>query len=438
MKLSDLESRVGETIDRRYKLLRIIGYGGMGAVFEAEHVVIKRPHAIKLLHPALGERKDIAQRFEREAIATGRLRHPSCVEVSDFGRLPDGALYLVMELLRGESLGDALEREGAFPLPRAIRIMRQVLLGLEHAHSLDIVHRDIKPDNILLVERGGERDAVKLVDFGIAKLLGGSAEEQAQLTQIGFTVGTPRYMAPEQAMGGEIDGRTDLYAATVVLFQMIAGETPFTGEPVQMITAHVTKPPPRLADVAQQPISPELEAVVQRGLAKERGDRFTSAREYLTALEACALPGASPAPPPVVVHTPPPVAVHTPPPVHTPVDFQPTLSLRSGEATAHVAALAAPRRRRFWPTALLIAGALAALGVGISLCTGGGSRLESLLRDLERKETCELRRDVVNRIAELGDPKAIPALKKARALGENSCLRSEAARAIDRLQRRAR
>ncbi len=430
--MHDLAARVGEVIDRRYKLLRIIGHGGMGAVFEAEHIVIKRQHAIKLLHPALGERPDIAQRFEREAIATGRLRHPSCVEVSDFGRLPDGALYLVMELLRGESLGDALEREGAFPVTRAVHVMRQILLGLEHAHSLDIVHRDIKPDNVLLVERGGQRDQVKLVDFGIAKLLGESQQEQAQLTQIGFTVGTPRYMAPEQAVGGEVDGRTDLYSATVVLFQMIAGETPFTGEPVQMITGHVTKPPPRLADLARQPVSPELEAVVQRGLAKERGQRFASAREYLTALEACPV-SSSPVATPVAVAATAPLIAATPTPLPAPAPTPTATAM-----TAHVLPAASPARRRLWPIALAAAGGVAAMGIAISTCNGGGSRLDGLLRDLELRETCELRREVVKDLAELGDPKAIPALKQARALAANTCLRTDAARAIDRLQRRRR
>src|SRR5690606_34221651 len=154
-----------------------------------------------ILHPSLAATGGMAQRFEREAIAAGRLRDPHCVEVSDFGKMQDGTLYLVMELVRGPTLREVLEESGHIPLSRAVHILRQILRALEHAHSLEIVHRDVKPENIILVEREGDPDTVKLLDFGIAKLIGAEAEGQEQLTATGFAVGTPRYLAPEQALG---------------------------------------------------------------------------------------------------------------------------------------------------------------------------------------------------------------------------------------------
>src|SRR6188508_1544055 len=162
------QARTGQLIARRYRLGRVIGRGGMGIVFEAEHVTIRRTLAVKLLHVSFGELGDAAARFEREALTAGRLKHPNCVAVSDFGQLEDGTLYLVMELLSGRSLGALLDDSERLPPPRAIHIARQILRGLSHAHSLGVVHRDIKPDNVFLVERDGDPDFVKLLDFGIA------------------------------------------------------------------------------------------------------------------------------------------------------------------------------------------------------------------------------------------------------------------------------
>ena len=303
------EARAGQVIARRYRLGRLIGRGGMGMVFEAEHVTIRRALAVKLLHVSFGELGDAAARFEREALTAGRLKHPNCVAVSDFGQLEDGALYLVMELLSGRSLGALLDESERLPPSRAIHIARQILRGLAHAHSLGVVHRDIKPDNVFLVARDGDPDFVKLLDFGIAKLFGDAAEGMNQLTQTGTAVGTPSYLSPEQVLGGDIDGRADLYSTTVLLYEMLSGRTPFAGDAVAVVKQHISAQPPPISEVAPDvEVSPYLAGVLARGLAKSPADRFASAEEYLAALDTCpesigrragrseSLPVATPAP----------------------------------------------------------------------------------------------------------------------------------------------
>ena len=193
---------LGSVLDGRYRLESILGKGGMGKVYKAEHTSLGRAVAIKILHARLGGSKEAAQRFQREAMASGRLDHPNIVAVSDFGTLEDGSLFLVMEALEGEPLGNRLERDKRIPWQEALVIIRGVLAGLRHAHDKGVVHRDIKPDNIFLANKDGER-VVKILDFGIAKLVAGDANAPAS-TRAGLTVGTPAYLSPEQAVGGEI------------------------------------------------------------------------------------------------------------------------------------------------------------------------------------------------------------------------------------------
>ncbi|HZJ72368.1 MAG TPA: serine/threonine-protein kinase, partial [Planctomycetota bacterium] len=179
--------KIGTVIDKRYQITGLLGRGGMGSVYRAEHVRLKRQVALKLLHPEFGRIAELAKRFEREAFATGRIDHPNIVTVSDFGELEDGTLYLVMELLDGRSLADVLERERKLSPRRSLHITRHVLRGLGHAHKAGVVHRDIKPENVLLVEHAGDADFAKLLDFGIAKLIGEAADHDAgdKLTQAG-------------------------------------------------------------------------------------------------------------------------------------------------------------------------------------------------------------------------------------------------------------
>ncbi|MDQ3335930.1 MAG: serine/threonine protein kinase [Myxococcota bacterium] len=273
-------------LDGRYRIDTVIGTGGMGRVYKGEHTGIGRAVAIKVLHTDLSRNREAAQRFQREALASGRLDHPNIVGVSDFGVLDDGSCYLVMEALEGEPLGKRLERDGRVEWPEALEILRGVLSGLKHAHEKGVVHRDIKPDNIFLAQKDGEI-IVKILDFGIAKLRAGSGDDPAS-TRAGLTVGTPAYLSPEQAVGGEITPASDLYSASIVLFEMIAGRAPFVErEPLAMLGAHVSRPPPKLADVAPDLKLPaNLEEVLGRGLAKVSAERYTNAIEYIGALDA--------------------------------------------------------------------------------------------------------------------------------------------------------
>src|SRR4051794_39249636 len=199
----------------------------MGAVYRVEHLMLKKELALKFLHAELGRLEEVARRFEREAEAAARLDHPNIVAVTDFGRTVDGMLFLVMELLQGQSLTATIRPDGAgrpMPVERALHIERQILRALEHAHASGIVHRDLKPDNIMLVVRDGERDVVKLLDFGIAKITAPQDGAPGEaLTQAGVVFGTPEYLSPEQAMGEDADQRADLYSAGIVLYEMLTG-----------------------------------------------------------------------------------------------------------------------------------------------------------------------------------------------------------------------
>jgi serine/threonine protein kinase len=283
---TDERVSIGSVLDGRYRIDGILGSGGMGRVYRGEHTGIGRAVAIKVLHADLNRNREAAARFQREALASGRLDHPNIVGVSDFGVLDDGACYLVMEALEGESLGDRLERDRYLPWREAIDIIRGVMQGLEHAHERGVVHRDIKPDNIFLARKDGEL-VVKILDFGIAKLRAGSPDDPAS-TRAGLTVGTPAYLSPEQAVGGDITPASDIYSSTVVLFEMLAGRTPFEGkDPLAMLGAHVSQPPPRLADVAPGvELPPGIEDVIQRGLVKVAAERIPSASDYLIWLDA--------------------------------------------------------------------------------------------------------------------------------------------------------
>ena len=287
---SDEQFAVGSVLDGRYRIEGVLGTGGMGRVYRAEHTKIGKSVAIKVLHADLGRNREASQRFQREAIASGRLDHPNIVGVSDFGVLDDGACFLVMEVLQGESLGDRLLRDKRIHWSQAIEILRGVLSGLRHAHERGVVHRDIKPDNVYLATKDGA-PVVKILDFGIAKLFAGQADDPAS-TRAGLTVGTPAYLSPEQAVGGEITPASDLYSATVVLYEMLAGRAPFEDkDPLAMLGAHVGRRPPRIAAIAPDlEVPPALEAILERGLAKLAAERIATAADYLARLDALSPP----------------------------------------------------------------------------------------------------------------------------------------------------
>lgn len=285
---------VGQLMPGGYRILDLLGVGGMGRVYRAEQQTLGRTVAIKVIHPHLLADDKSLVRFLTEARATSQLNHPNTVSVIDFGKLDDGKPYLVMEFLRGQNLAQVQASEGLFELPRIVNVLRQVLLALGEAHALDIIHRDLKPENIVLepLRRGG--DFVKVVDFGLAKLI---ADGGTGVTMPGIVCGTPDFMSPEQGRGDPIDGRSDLYAVGVVLFWMLTGRLPFESESAtQVVLMHINSslPDPREL-VPQREISASLLQVVYKALAKSPHERFQDASEFSDALEA-SLDGSATAP----------------------------------------------------------------------------------------------------------------------------------------------
>ena len=282
------DPRIGTVVGERYRVLGCIGEGGMGAVFRAEHILMKKVVALKLLHAEMGQIEQAARRFEREAQSASRLNHPNIVSVTDFGRNHTGELFLVMEFVAGESLGELLAREGRLPLLRACRLAGQILSALEHAHGQKVIHRDLKPANVMLVQSPDARlgETAKILDFGIAKITETTEGEQP-LTKGVMIFGTPSYMSPEQATGQEVDSRSDLYSCGVILYEMLTGQKPFHAEDlVKLMAMQVTAPPPPFLSVAPEVRIPAtVEAVVMRALEKERERRFGTAAEFREALE---------------------------------------------------------------------------------------------------------------------------------------------------------
>jgi serine/threonine-protein kinase len=274
------DARIGLVLQDRYRILSVLAEGGMGTVYQAERLHLGRQVAIKFLHDWAGADPQLVQRFDIEARAMSRLAHPNCVSVIDFGL--EGTPYLVMDLVLGRTLR-AIIREGVVPAGRALRIVRQVLAGLAHAHSHGIIHRDVKPENILLEQAAGFEDHVRILDFGLAKVLG----RHSDLTR-GMALGTPNYMAPEQLGSGTVDERTDVYAVGIVLFEMLTGQKPFRHDDVaEVYQRQLHMPPPALRQVSRQgEYSAVLEAVLLRAMAKAKHERFPTAAAMAAALAA--------------------------------------------------------------------------------------------------------------------------------------------------------
>jgi hypothetical protein len=276
------DTLVGTVLDGRYLITGAIGEGGMGRVYRATHVLMDKQVALKVIHAELAHIEDITRRFEREAKSSSRLTDPHCITVTDFGRTSDGTLFLVMELLDGESLDTRLAGGKSLPVPKALEIAKQMLRGLGHAHAQGVVHRDLKPENVYLTTHGEETDFVKILDFGIAKLAI-SGEGGENLTRTGVVFGTPRYLSPEQALGDTIDQRADLYTVGVMLWEMLTGTAPFEAESaVDLMSMHLTAPLPSLA--AHGSFPPGLQDLIDRAMAKRPRDRFGSAEEFLEAI----------------------------------------------------------------------------------------------------------------------------------------------------------
>ncbi len=287
----DGEELIGMVVDGRYRLDSTLGRGGMGLVYRAHHIGLRRQVAVKILHPSLAASPEVRNRFEREALAVGKIDHPNCVSVYDSGRLPDGSLYLAMELLDGKSLADVLEQEGQIPPGRALHILAHILRGLSHIHQAGLIHRDIKPENIFLVRQGEDMDYAKILDFGIAKgMTANDLDDGVKLTQAGMAFGTPIYMAPEQALGNPMDGRADLYAAAIMGYEMLAGQPPFySDDKLEVMSMHTARPVPAMRTrliKGGRPIPSSIERLIVKGLTKKPGDRYASADIFLAAVEA--------------------------------------------------------------------------------------------------------------------------------------------------------
>ncbi len=271
---------IGRNLPGGYVIIELVGIGGMGRVYRAEQTNLGRTVAVKIIHPHLVGEENAAARFITEARAASRLNHPNSVGIIDFGKTPDGQLYLVMEFLRGRDLARVMYDEGVLPVRRVVDVLRQTLAALAEAHSENIIHRDLKPENIILepVRSGG--DFVKVVDFGLAKMR--VETQQPNITSPGIVCGTPEYMSPEQARGDPLDARSDLYAVGVILYQLLTGRLPFEGDsPTQVVLAHLTQAPKDPRDVApDRQIPAPLVELVLKSLSKEPVDRYQDADEF--------------------------------------------------------------------------------------------------------------------------------------------------------------
>lgn len=280
--------RVGEVVDDRYRLEAYLGGGGMGEVYRAEHKMMHKTVAVKILRPAIAGDDSIVERFRREAEAAAHLDHPNICSATDFGESEDGDLYLVMEFVSGENLRDLIDRKGELPLETILAVADGVAAGLEKAHQLDIVHRDIKPDNVMLVDDPASNVGVKVLDFGVAHVELG--DNTPSLTKTGAVFGTPSCMAPEQAAGDEVDHRADLYGLGAVLYEMATGREMFdVDDPSQLMSKQIMETPSPPSEVRRTDrLPPALEQLIMRLLAKEPDARPQSAPEVRRELDAIA------------------------------------------------------------------------------------------------------------------------------------------------------
>jgi hypothetical protein len=280
---SPLHARIGSTLENRYEILDVLAEGGMGVVYRGRRLGLKRPVAVKFLHANFAADAKVRERFERELQAMSRLTHPNCVSVVDYG-IADSP-FIVMEYVTGPTLRHVLGEQGRLPPVRALFIANQILAALAHAHAQDMVHRDIKPGNIILSDIEGTLDHVYVLDFGLAKFLSSAADDD--LTTSGMLLGTPSYMSPEQARAQGIGAATDIYATGVVLFELLTGTKPYTGQhALDILHDHQFAPVPSIRErLPEGRFSPELDEAIQTAMAKEPANRFASATAFARALD---------------------------------------------------------------------------------------------------------------------------------------------------------
>jgi len=283
-----VKSLLGAMIDNKYQVEEHIGRGGIGMVYKAKHVLIGREVAIKVLHPHLIENEDSLKRFQHEAQVASKLNHPNAVLIYDYGVFK-GAPFIVMEYVKGLTLKDKIKTSGAISPAKTYEFFSKACAALKEAHSLGIVHRDLKPDNIIISQKDGGVEHVQVLDFGIAKLLTDSGEKGATIvTQAGMFYGTPHYASPEQALGKELDKRSDIYSLGIILFECLAGEVPFDAPSImEVLMQQINKEPPALSE--RQPklrAHAQLDAVIKKSLAKDPAERYQSVDELLDAFKA--------------------------------------------------------------------------------------------------------------------------------------------------------
>jgi serine/threonine protein kinase len=280
---------LGRTLGGKFKIVKLIGEGGMGAVYVGEQALGQhtRKVAIKTLHAHLSRDEKVRVRFQREVGTLATLEHPNTVQVFDFGTTDDGVLYIVMEFVLGRSIADVLEKEGPMPSARVEHILEQIVGSLSEAHGKGIIHRDLKPDNIILTDRAGQKDFVKVLDFGIAKRSGEEDRNEAKLTQQGMVLGTPPYMSPEQFTGQSLDARSDIYSLAVMAYEMLTGVLPFDAKTAfEWATLHMTAAPKAIEAMPNGAALPEsMRGAIMRSLSKDKEQRFATIGDFLARFE---------------------------------------------------------------------------------------------------------------------------------------------------------
>jgi serine/threonine-protein kinase len=362
----------GQIVAGRFHIDGIIGEGGMGTIYKARHVKLPRTFALKLLKPALADDADFVARFLREAVAASQVIHPNVVYVTDFGQIEDGTYYIAMEYLEGVGIDVVLEREVRLPLDRALDILIQLADALDYCHGRDIVHRDLKTENILLCTIHGRHDVVKLVDFGIARMIG-SELTQWQITQGGVIFGTPEYLSPERVLDADVDGRSDIYALGIIAFELVTGDPPFTGKYTELLKAHITAEPPTPSSRLAEPLPPAFDALVLKCLAKKPEERFGTCGELLHELLRIrgALAGGAPQ--------------ASASPANGAASGRPTTDGAWGTLAVRRPSVGTPTSGTVQPEAVL----LHALGDAVHLATKAAA-IRTALRDLLKELACEL------------------------------------------------
>lgn len=286
MASEQVDGLVGAILADRYKVIKKLGEGGMGSVYLAEHTTINKKLAIKVLSPEYSHKQDLVDRFLQEARAASMIEQENVVEITDFGATPGGSVFFVMEFLNGEDLSDTVKSKGSLEWGRVKSIMLQICDALSSAHEAGIIHRDMKPENCYRIKRGSNKDFIKVLDFGIAKVTSDEGDGGRSLTRTGMIFGTPEYMSPEQAKGEKVDHRVDVYATGVIMYELLTGRVPFTADTFMgILTKHMFEAPAAPSTIVPGSVIPhEVEAIILKALQKDREYRFQSMDEMAEAI----------------------------------------------------------------------------------------------------------------------------------------------------------